>query len=184
MADSVLSCFQGCWAKILPPFISWKLTLQLFLPFATKESLNRHCTSDLVSFRFSLFAKPCYALDRSPCHEHVELWIHENGWVFTKLCWNEIWCSNLFLFDASLIAWFDENECYIVDVCWLMSRVICLLFISGTNYFSRLGWWWTVMRNPKNAQNSCCSRFALLRFLFAWNFYCLIAMTSCWVTRP
>ena len=139
MADLVLSHSKGSWATLPYPFIIWSLKRQLFLPFGAKQRLHLNCSSNQVSFRPWLFAKPCYALCRSFLAGHYELWVDENGWVFMKLCWNECWCSNLFLFDASLIVWFIENGWYNVDVHCLLVLVICLWSISVTKNIFRFG---------------------------------------------
>ena len=47
--------------------------------------------------------------------------------------------SNMFLISSSLIARFEENECYIMDVHRLLVRLSCLLLISGTNFLHDFG---------------------------------------------
>lgn len=107
--------------------------MHLFQLFEAKAPRKHHCLADLVRFRISPFAKSCYASYRPCLADHLKLWIDENGYVFWKLCWHEVSHVNMFLLDSSLLAWFRENGCCIIDVHCLLIRMVCSLAKSGKN---------------------------------------------------
>ena len=148
MADHGLSHVKLWWAKVFQPFIIWECVEHLFRAFEAKEHLNHDCPSILVRTRFPHFLKLCYALDRSPCHGHFELWSTENGSVFWKKCWVEIWWFKLVLYDACYVARFHVNGCWIHDVCCLLFLLICWFAISGKLFFTILWWRWRCYSKP------------------------------------
>ena len=136
MAVQSLDQTKHSWAQNLQPSTSWKLLEHLFRASIAKQQLYHDCTSILVSFRFSLFLKPCHAYDRSYFADSNELLIVQNGWVMAEKSGFKVSCSLLFLLVAWYLVRFLENGCWICVSCAWLVRMMHSIYISGQIIFS------------------------------------------------
>lgn len=148
MEDRDWSFSKHCWAKIPCSFIIWSLKQHLFQQYTTKQLLFYHCPPNLVRSRISPFAICWYASYRSLCHDCCELWVDENGWIFWELQRFKVWLSFVFVHGSSILARVNEIGRWIIDVCGVLVRMLCLFSISGQKCSSRFWWWWTVQHKP------------------------------------
>ena len=129
-----------------------------------------HCTSNQVSFRISLFPKSCYALDRACFAGHNELWVIKNGCILREIHGFKVSYVNMFVLCSFLLAWFNENDCWFVNVHDEMNALVCCFLILVANCF------W--LENPIDEQDEFDTvapktlnvkprtRFGLLEFYF------------------
>ena len=150
MAEVVCIHFKLLWAKPFASFIIWRTIEWLFQQGITKLQLFHEFLQNQVSNRISNFLKWCYALCKSFLAGHAETWITKNGWAMCEKSGFKVSHSNLFLLDASCLAWFNGYGCRIMHVGCLLIIMICSLLIAGKIVLEQV-WWWNIV----------CARFMI-----------------------
>ena len=107
---------------------------QLFHFKSIKRHQQHNCSSKLVSFQLPPFLKLTHALNRSFNAEYYDVFLFENDCLSMKICWDKVWCLEMFLLISWCAVQINENRVWIIVVCCLMITMIYAILIFGKNW--------------------------------------------------